>query len=445
MKDERPIPTAPGTFPVIGHLIPMIKDPLAFLSSLPRYGDLVTIHVGPTRITMVCDPELTHHVLTDDRTFDKGGTFIERCREIMRNGVGTCPRVDHRRQRRHIQPLFRVGHLPQYIPDMNSCIADVLSAWHDGKHVNVVEEMQKISARVIAATLFSNTLAPAELEALFSDFDVLGEGLYQRMLVPSYLAKLPILKKRSFDQASSRVRYTVDTIVADRRKIPTPHGDLLSHLIDANSPENKDRAIKDGEISDTVVTFFLAGIETIAATLAWTFHLLDQHPHIEQKLHSEITTALNGRAPTDLELNRLHYTHQVLIETLRHSGPAVLFTRCVTTDIRLGDHFLPAGTTVAYSPWIIHHREDTYPHPHVFDPDRWNPDLNTAPPRYAFIPFGGGARLCTGDNFSLIEAKLALAAILTRWKLRTLPGQDTRPSFSGVLRPRKLTMKISAR
>jgi cytochrome P450 len=192
------------------------------------------------------------------------------------------------------------------------------------------------------------------------------------------------------------------------------------------------------------VAILLAGIENTASALAWALDFLAQHPEIERQLHTEVDTVLDGAAATHADLPRLEFTNRVINETLRLRPPAWFFTRTVTADTRLGGHFLPAGTNVAYSPYLIHHRPDLHHAPEDFDPGRWDPQ-RPQPHRHAMIPFASGARKCPGDTFAMAEATLALATITARWQLEHAPGIQRRPALSLTLKHRALPMRTRPR
>ncbi|MFD7491118.1 cytochrome P450 [Streptomyces sp. NPDC059832] len=245
--------------------------------------------------------------------------------------------------------------------------------------------------------------------------------------------------------AHTRLRHTCDLLIAERRADGTDHGDLLSALVAARDLEDGGRGMTDAEISDTILTVFLAGTETTASTLAWALDLLARHPEIEQRLHTEVDTVLRGNPASHADLPRLELTERIITETLRLYPSAWFLTRTVTHDTHLGGHPLPAGTSVAYSPYLIHHRPDLHTDPETFDPDRWDPQRPQAP-RNAFIPFATGARKCIGNTFAMTEATLALATITARWSLKHLPGQPpVRPVLGASFGPGRLRMHATPR
>ncbi|MFD6272525.1 cytochrome P450 [Nocardia asteroides] len=438
---SRPIPIAPGARPVLGHLLPFLKQPFAFLAQLPEHGDAVRIRLGPKSAVVICDPGLTRKVLVDDRTFDKGGLFLEREREWLGDSVATCPHSEHRRKRRLAQPAFHTQRVAGYADTMTTHIRSVVDGWQSGQVLDVCAEMFTITSRVFGATMFSSTLPAAVLNEVISDLTATFDGTFRRTLLPEPISRLPIPGTRRYDQANRRLRRTMNGIIADRRASGIDNGDLLSALLTAHDRENGRAATADGEVSDAVVTFFVAGTETTSSALAWVLYLLARHPDIEARLHAELDRELSGRPPGYGDVERLELASRIVTETLRLYPPAWFFTRVVTARAQLGPYELPAGCTVALSPYLIHRRADLYDEPDRFDPDRWLPERRMSSPT-AHLPFGGGARKCIGEAFGMTETVLALAVIASRWRLQAIPGRRIHPPLSVSLVPGGLRLRL---
>lgn len=430
--------------PLLGHTLPWLRDPLRFLASLPARGDLVRIRIGPIRAIVVCAPELVRQVLLNDRVFDKDGPLYDRIREVLGDGLPTCPHSQHRRQRRLVQPAFHPARLPGYARVMTDNIAEVTGSWRDGQVLDVFPEMMTLTARIAVETMFSGELPPAVLGALLDDFDTVLAGIYTRTLTPPSLDKLPFVGSHRYERARLRLQAIIGRVITERRASGADHGDLLSMLLAARDATDG-QGLSDTEIMDQAIVFFLAGSETTAITLAWAVHLLARHPEVEHRLHAEVDAVLAGAAASVDDLPKLDLTGRVLTETLRMYPPAWILIRTTTTGTRLGGHRIPAGSIIAYSPYLLHHRPDLYPAPDRFDPDRWIDKHTPQPSRETLIPFSGGPRKCIGDTFALTEATLALATLTARWRLRLLSGQHVHPARSTVLRPRGLRMRATAR
>ncbi|BDH13402.1 hypothetical protein HOK021_45810 [Streptomyces hygroscopicus] len=298
-------------------MVPLARDPLAFLNSLPAHGALVRVHMGPVPLVVICDPDLTHQALVDDRVFDKGGPVFERFRDVLGDGLSSCPHHAHRRLRRLAQPAFPSGRLPGYARTMTVCLEEVTGSWNPGRPLDVPTEMMSVTSQVTAATLFSESLPAAERGPLIDDVKTIAGGVFRRMLLVPPLDRLPTPGNRACLRARTRLRHTCDLVIAERRADGTGHGDLLSALVAARDPEDGGRGMTDAEISDTILTVFLAGTETTASTLAWALDLLARHPEIEQRLHTEVDTVLRGNPATHADLPRLELTERIIDETLR--------------------------------------------------------------------------------------------------------------------------------
>ncbi len=442
MQGLRSIPIAPNAFPVVGHLVQLLRDPTSFLESLSSYGELVRVRLGPFTLVVICDPELTHQALVEDRVFDKGGLLFDRVREVAGDGLVSCPHRAHRRLRRLAQPAFQPTRIPGYVEAMTAYMDEATSSWHAGQVLDVPTEMKTISAKVTAATLFSGTLSAADLGQALDDVKTVFDGFFQRLFLIGPLDRLPTPNNRSYQRARTQLRDFINQIIAERRAAGTDHGDLLSALVEALDPEDNAHGMTDAEISDAVVTIFLAGTETTAAVLSWALDLIARHPEIERRLRTEVETVLGSAAATYADLPRLELTRRIVTETLRLRPPAWFLTRLVTADTRLGRHLLPTGTNIVYSPYLIHHRPDIYNNPERFDPDRWAAE-RPQPHRHAFIPFAAGARKCIGESFAVTEAAVGLATISARWRLEHVPGLRVRPALGSILRPRELHMRAT--
>ncbi|WP_280392979.1 cytochrome P450 [Nocardia brasiliensis] len=441
---DHEIPLAPGGLPVLGHALALARNPFAFLSSLPAYGDLVRLRLGPQTVIMICAPDLTREMLTDDRTFDKGGPFYDRAREASGDGLVTCPHALHRRQRRLCQPAFRSQHFPAYTAAMVTSARDTAQSWRDGQIVDVNHATLTITMRAMVKAMFATQLSAEKEQEITDDLTVATGGIFRRMLTPPRLNRVPTPNNLRYNRAQARLRQTIADAVSSRRAGRADQGSLLAILLEAKDPENAGglSALSDNEVAEQVLTFFLAGAETTANLLAWTLYELGRAPDIQEHLHSHTVHVLHGRPASFTLLPELTVADQVATEALRMYPSAWFLTRTVATDAHLGDVPLPAGTTLAYSAYLIQRRPDLYPNPDRFDPDRWE---GRKPDRTAYIPFGAGARKCIGDKFAHTQAALSLATMTAMWRFVPLDDQIPRPAVHATLMPRGLRMKVVAR
>ncbi|MFZ3468164.1 cytochrome P450 [Streptomyces sp. 4.24] len=439
------VPKAPGATPVLGHLPALLRAPLAFLRGLPAHGPLVEIRLGRKPVVVVCDPELTRSFLVQDRVFDKGGPLFDRLREAGGQGLATCPSGEHRRQRRLIQPAFHQARFPGYAGIMTERLDAILGGWRDGQTLDLSVEIRKIAADVVIAAVFGTRLERGIHTRLATDFDILLSGFTRHSLLPKPLRKVPTPGNVRYDQATKRVRETMTSLVAEHRERgATDETNLLSMLISARDPESDSPALSDEELVDQAVTMYSAGTETTAGSVGWALYLAAVHPEVLGRLTEEIDTVLGGRTATWEDLPLLTYTRQVLNEALRMYPPGWFLTRQVMSDAKLGPYSVAEGTTMAYSPYLISHLPSLYPDPERFDPDRW---IQTGrQPKVPVTVFGGGARKCIGDEFSLIEGVLLLASLLSHWKVDLHPGSLTLPRLPQLtLNPGRMVATITAR
>ncbi|HEV2116592.1 MAG TPA: cytochrome P450, partial [Terriglobales bacterium] len=294
---------------------------------------------------------------------------------------------------------------------------------------------------IVAGTLFGTALGPEARELAAAINTIMG--MYNYMIVmpaAETLVHLPLPKVGTFKRARARLDATVYRMIEDHRRTP-PGDDLLSMLVEA-FPVLQDRAY----LRDQVITIFLAGYETIANALSWTWYLLSQNPLKEEKFHAEVDEVLGGRLPTVDDLPRLRYTEMVLAESMRLYPPAWAMGRRALRDFALGPYWLPARTTVLMSQYVMHRDPRYYPDPLRFDPERFSPQARAARPKMTYFPFGVGPRQCIGESFAWMEGVLALATIGQKWKLRLEPGHRVEPQALITLRPKYgLRMRVEQR
>ncbi|MFI7123139.1 cytochrome P450 [Amycolatopsis sp. NPDC049868] len=444
MKTDRAIPVARGAVPLLGHAWALARDPMRFLASLPKDADLVGLRLGPNPLVLICDPELTHQVLADDHTFDKGGPLVALVKPLVGNGLATCPRNRHRHPRRLLQPMFRPDRLDGYVTSMTAAIDAVLSDWRDGHELDIPAELRRLSIRVAVEALFSGALPPAVADRTADDFTAVLVGFAQRLARPPFFDMFPTPTNRHYRAALKHVRQTVRDTVESRRAGGTDEDDVLARLLTMEA--GGEPVLDDSAILDHAMTFLIAPTATIASVLGWALHMLAEHPDMQDRLRAESDAVLAGKPADRSQLAKLELTRRVVTESLR-MYPSLWFAplRIVTTDTYLGRHHLPAGTVLAFSPWLVHHRSDLHENPERFDPDRWKDTELPAPSRNAFIPFGSGARQCIGMDFAFTEMVLALATITSRWRLEPVAGSPLPTRASVNLTARGLRLRTILR
>jgi cytochrome P450 len=401
------------------------RDPAGFLVRTAReFGDIAYFKLGPQHMYLLTRPDYVQDVLVNDHPHFEKSRIMKRAKMLLGEGLLTSEGQFHLRQRRLSQPAFHRQRIAGYGSVMVDYAERTASRWRDGETVNVAEEMMRLTLAIVAKTLFS---ADVESEAgdigqaltdVFSMFDL--------MLVPyaEVLLQLPLPTTRKFERAKQRLDRTVYRIIGEHRAAGQDRGDLLSMLLMAQDEQGDGGQMTDQQVRDEALTIFLAGHETTANLLTWTWYLLSQHPEVESRLHAELGEVLGGRTPSIEDIPRLPFTEKVIYEALRMYPPAWAISRMVVKDWSIGGYDIPVGSIIIVSPYVMHRREEFFPEPDRFHPDRWTPELRDSLPRFAFFPFGGGVRICIGERFAWMEAILILAAIAQKWKLRLDPAQQ---------------------
>lgn len=436
---------ASGGVPVLGNAIQLLRDPLRFFTSLAGQADLVRIKAGSWRGYVVCHPDLVSKVLLDDRTFDKGGPLFDKAKDFLGNGLITCPHRDHRRQRRLVQPAFRRDRLRGYGAAMSAHIDKVTDSWEDGQAVVPSAEMYDVSIGIAADALFAVKIDASTVTDLRRSIGILLTQGFRQIITPGSLAKMPTPGNRRYTRANARLKEIVQGIIDDYRRQGVDHGDVLSILLTAGE-EDRTEILTDDEIYEQVVSILTASVETTAAATAWACLLLARHPDLQDRVHAEARAALGGRPADWTDLPALKLTGRFITEVLRLYPPAWALTRTATRDTELAGHRVPAGAPLIYSPYLLHHRDDRFPGPDRFDPDRWLGDDTPHRPRGDYVPFGAGARKCVGNDFAWNESVLALATIADRWRLSDpTPSAPLRPTVRMTLTPPPARLHVHRR
>jgi cytochrome P450 len=422
---------------ILGVLREFRKDPPAFLESAARrHGDIVTFRLGPEHAYVLNHPDWIKDVLVTNQSNFTKSRMLERARVLLGNGLLTSEGEFHRRQRRLAQPAFHRDRLRGYATSMVECAARCRDRWEPGAPFDVSREMMRLALAIVGRTLFN---APVDSEkadeigaALTQVFD-----LFQRLLMPfsEWLEKLPLPSVRRFERARDQLDRIIYRLIAERRASGRDTGDLLSMLLLAQDEEGEG-GMTDQQVRDEALTLMLAGHETTANALTWTWYLLSQNPEAEAALHAELDRVLEGRLPGVDDLPQLRYAEGVFAESLRLFPPAWAVGRRARQDYPVGDYLIPARSIVIMSPWVSHRDPRWFPDPLQFDPGRWRPEIADARPKFAYFPFGGGARVCIGERFAWMEGVLALATLAQRWRLRLEPGHRVETKALITLRPR---------
>jgi cytochrome P450 len=432
------VPVAPHRWPFLGHTPSMLRRRFEFTSSLRERGEIVKVYLGPKPAYFVTSPRLVHRVLVTEGSHFRKGAMFDKFRPYLGEGLLLSDGAFHRRQRRLIQPAFHRDRIARYAETMTAATEELIAPWRPGEVRVVDEDAQSLAVTVVGRALFSTAMGERVVEEVRrSVFVVIKQGMV-RALSPGFVEKLPVPGNRRFDEAIARMRAVVLEVIANWRAEGVDHGDLLSTLLLARDEETG-AGMTDQQTYDEVLTLLTAGIETTALALAWVFHEIGRHPEVERRLHAEVDEVLGGRPVTFADLPRLVWTARVVNEVLR-TYPIWILMRRTVDEVVLDDVRLPPGTEVIVSPHALHFDPRSFDEPDRFDPDRWSPERAATVPRGAFVPFGAGARQCVGNAFAQTELVVAVATVVSRWRLVPVPGEPVRTRFTSAPYPGRMPM-----
>jgi cytochrome P450 len=416
----------------------MQRDPLVFLRHVAaEYGDIAHFRLGAYHAFLLTDPRDIEDVLvTHHRRFTKGRA-LQRARRMLGNGLLTSEGDFHRRQRRLAQPAFHRPRVAAYGEVMTRLAIRFCERQRTGETIDIAREMNQLTLAIVGRTLFGADVEPQAAEvrealtAALEMFDVSVSPL------ASLLERLPLPRTRRFRAALARLDRIVYGIIETRRREGGDRGDLLSMLLLAHDEEGDGGSMTNQQLRDEAMTLFLAGHETTANALAWTWYLLAQHPAAEARLHAEVDAVIKGRVPTSEDVPKLTFTRMVLAESMRLYPPAWAIGRRAIEAHPVGGYVVSPGSLVLASQWVVHHDPRHYPDPDRFDPDRWWPEPQALRPRFSYFPFGGGPRVCIGEAFAWMEGILLLATIAQQWRFQLVPGYPVSVQPVITLRPRR--------
>jgi cytochrome P450 len=410
------------------------RDPIGLLQRVAASGDVARLRLPRLDAWLLNHPDLVRDVLvTGHHDFMKGPT-IQAAKRLLGESLLTGEGDFHRRHRRMIQPIFHHARLEAYAPVMIEHADRTADRWRDAQVIDAHGEMTRLTLSIVGKALFGTDVEADEAHDVGR---AMTESLanFGRIFSPVFplLVRLPVPAMRRFHRARAVLDATIHRMIAERRAAETPGSDLLSLLLRAREADAG--GMTDEQVRDEAMTLFLAGHETTAVALTWTWYLLSAHPEVEAKLHAELDEVLGGRALAPGDVPRLRYTQMVLRESMRLYPPAWAIGRRAVSDHRVDGHVIPAGAVIVVSPYLVHRDPRWWPSPESFRPERWAQEEQDRP-RLAWFPFGAGPRMCVGEPFAWLEAVLVLAAIARRWKLRLTPGQRIEFQPAVTLRPK---------
>lgn len=442
-------PTAPG-LPLIGNMLPFLTSsslPIEFLQqTAARYGDVVQLKLGSRVIYLISDPELVREALVKRvQDFDKLGIEGEKPTSLTRflgNGILTSHYEAWRPQRKLIQPLMHTKHITTYAETMGRLGERMLATWGESAERNIHADMMQVTMWIIADTMFGMDVTNSHALQEMSDG---AQSITIADVTRPLPARLMGRRDRQAEEVNAGLTALVETIVKEHREQGyTDRHDLLSLLLETRDEDGN--PMPDSFVRDNILTLFFAGHETTANTLTWAFYYLDQHPEIVAELHREVDAVLGGRVPTLADLPQLPYTTMVIKETMRVEPTVSLIPRQIKHDTELGGYHLKEGGVLFLSPYILHHDPRWWPEPKRLDPLRFSAENEPNIPDYAYLPFGGGPRVCIGNHFAMMEAQILLALIASRYTLTRVPGTTVTPLRQVTSSPSEgLMMQVAKR
>jgi cytochrome P450 len=419
---------------------------LGFFANCARqYGDVVSLRLAGFPACLLNHPKHFEYVLiSNHRNFIKHSFFWRHVTSLFGESLLTSEGDSWLRRRRLAAPAFHGERIASYGRVMVDYGERMLRRWRDGEVRDIHQEMMHLTMEIVTRTLFDIEMTGTVSDEVGDAFNMATAEVGVRFRRPFKVPEvIPIPGNLRYRRAVRRLNELVYGIIKERRGDQSDRGDLLSMLLAARDEDGS--AMSDQQLRDEVITLFLAGHETTALVLTWTWYLLAQHPEKEAKLFAELNRVLGGRMPTVEDMPQLSYTEMIVLESMRLYPPAYAFGREAVADCEIGGYHIPRGTTLFLSPWVAHRDERYFERPEEFEPERWEGDFIRRLPKLSYLPFGGGPRVCIGNSFALMEATLLLATIARKFKLRLASSQAIKPFPSITLRPlAEMRMTVSA-
>ena len=417
---------------------------LLFQHLVEKYGDIAHYKIGWNHIVFLNHPDYIREVLVvQNDNFIKERT-VRRSKMLLGEGMITAEGNQHRVQRQVAQPAFHRQRIPEYATRMVQEAVALSNIWQDGEDRDIAIDMMRLTLNAVARTLFATDLR--------EEVNELIDAINRIMSLYNFLVMLPAAEwlvhlrppgLAAFMRARKRIDAVVHRMITAHRRQDANSGSLLDMML-AAPPDLSLEA--EQSLRDQVITIFLAGYETVANALSWTWYLLSQNPGCERRFHHEIDRELQGRLPTYDDVPRLRYVEMVLAESMRLFPPAWAMGRYALEDFQLGDFRLPAKTTVLMSQFVTHRDPRFFPDPMRFDPERFTPEAKARRMKFTYFPFGAGFRQCIGESFAWMEGVLLLATLGQRWRLTLMPGHRVEPEPLITLRPKYgMKMQVVAR
>ena len=434
---EKPIPTVPYLRGfALGQLLEFRRNiPAWQMKVMNEHGDICGAKLGVFPCVLVSTPELAQSVLVDNAHHYTKSRGLQSLKPLLGEGLLTSEHDFHRRQRKLISPGFQHRRIGTYAAAMASYTETAQARWKDGEMIDASAAMMRLTLAIAGKTMFNADLEKEASEVGEAVTIANRHAIEQISALFPFPMPWPTARTRQIQKAVARLDQTVYGMIAARRASGEDPGDVLSMLLAAEE-EGSGTKMTDTEVRDETMTLFLAGHETTANALAWALHLLSRHPDVYARLRAEADSVLGGRSPTLDDVPRLPYALQVFKETMRLYPPAYIVGRTAMRRVPLGPHSAPAGMTVFINIYGMHRRARYFPNPERFDPDRFRPEAEKDMVRSSYLPFGGGPRVCIGNQFALLEGQIVLAALAQRIAFEAASSREIQTEPLITLRPK---------
>jgi cytochrome P450 len=415
------------------------RDPWGLLFKLTQeYGPLVCFQFLAWPLYLITHPDHIKYILQENYLqYNKDVFDYQLLKHFLGNGLLTNEGDSWLRQRRLMQPAFHRQRIAAFGKLMTETTLAHMQRWkpftQSNTPLDMAVEMMRLTLHIVCKALFSVDVTD-EADTIGSAFSVVNRHLAQRSSSPLPLS-LPVPGNLRFRSAVHALDKVVHEIIRQHREQKMETDDVLSMLLQTRDEETGE-GMNDQQLHDEVITLLLAGHETTANALSWTWYLLSQHPEVEQQLHHELKEVLSGRLPTSEDLPRLPYTQMVIQESIRLYPPSWIISRNAVAEDAIGGYAIPAHAPILLLPYVTHRHPAFWQDPERFDPERFTPEQIATRPRYAYVPFGGGPRQCIGNTFAMTEAQLILATVAQQYRVALVPGQVISPEPLITLRPR---------
>jgi cytochrome P450 len=417
----------------IRNLLKFRNNPLSFLTQTRDLGDIVTIgHRNMHDIVLLNHPDLIKEVLVTKASFFKKGRGLQIAGQFLGNGLLTSEGETHKRQRRLMQPQFHLKQVSTFADLMSEHTERLISSWTHLEDRNIHRDMTELALGIINKTMFGHTMTE-DVQKIGEIIESGSRSNYQQarriLSLPKFLTSK---KDERLKQSRTYLDRIIYSMIENRRNHSDEHHDLLSLLLEAKDEDGSQ--MTDKEIRDQLITIYIAGHETTANTLTWTWFLLSQNKEAERKFWTELDEVLEGRPPRFHDIPNLTYTNQIIQESMRLFPAAWVIGREAIETIDIGGKVISKGDTLLMSQYAMHRNPKYFENPDQFKPERFDLDFLKTIPSYAYFPFGGGPRVCIGNNFALMETAIVLAVIGQRFRMEVYDAKTVKPEALITLR-----------